>query len=189
MLLHFPILEFHPFSMNKPRGKEMLAVKSCKGWVRKPQRSVCRSHLVTFNQLELPRWEGNLQDVWESGSPLSLWDGTGSCESGNCESFVFIWGGREEGIEKARMCLTEQQPKDTSVSEAHVKLESSMHWCWWRPRLWVADGMYKGDAGAAAESRQASQGQFRARLPLRAKQFHNVFFYQILYSSRSHRSM
>ena len=70
MLLHFPILEFHPFSMNKPRGKEMLAVKSCKGWVRKPQRSVCRSHLVTFNQLELPRWEGNLQDGVGKWEPL-----------------------------------------------------------------------------------------------------------------------
>ena len=31
------------------------------------------------------------------------------------------------------------------------------------------DGMYKGDAGVAAESRQASQGQFRTRLPLPVK--------------------
>ena len=75
----------NPFWPQKfwPMPRKMLTVKLCKGWVRKPQRSVCRSHLVNLNisspaVVEICRMNIILS-VW-------VWDGTGSW--GKFERFV-----------------------------------------------------------------------------------------------------
>ena len=71
-LLVLFVFEFCLFSMKLGpcRGKCWRS-NHCKGWVRKPQRSVCRSHLVNFNQF-LSGGREISSMVWESWNGATL---------------------------------------------------------------------------------------------------------------------
>lgn len=160
---------FTRFQWDKsPVPRKTLAVKSGKGWVRKPQRSVCRSHLVNFNQFPSGREICRMVRKWEL-----------------CEPLICMRWNRKLG-ELWEFCFNLKKWKLGRHPESKLVLQNSnqrTHLCWLfegnqnrqctdaddDQGCGLDDGMYKGDAGVAAESRQASQGQFRTRLPLPVK--------------------